>query len=453
MGNKVTFDYSKATSFVQAHEVDMMKKLALDAKEVLVSKTGAGNDFLGWIDLPVAYDKEEFARIKKAAAKIQSDSEVLLVIGIGGSYLGARAAIEFLRHGFYNMVSKEIRKTPEIYFVGNSISSTYLKNLIDVIGDRDFSINMISKSGTTTEPAIAFRVLKEMMEKKYGKEEAAKRIYATTDRQKGSLKGLATEEGYETFVVPDDIGGRFSVLTAVGLLPIAVSGADIDKLMEGAASGREMALNNAFEENDALQYAALRNILLRKGKAIEILCNYEPAVHYISEWWKQLYGESEGKDQKGIFPASVDLTTDLHSMGQFIQDGARNMFETVINVEKSREEIIIGEEPVDLDGLNYLAGKTVDFVNKSAMNGTILAHTDGQVPNFMVNVPEMNEFYLGQLFYFFEFACGVSGYLLGVNPFNQPGVEAYKKNMFALLDKPGYEADSKAIKERLAKEA
>ncbi len=449
MGNKVTFDYSKATSFVQAHEVDMMKKLALDAKEVLVSKTGAGNDFLGWIDLPVAYDKEEFARIKKAAAKIQSDSEVLLVIGIGGSYLGARAAIEFLRHGFYNMVSKEIRKTPEIYFVGNSISSTYLKNLIDVIGDRDFSINMISKSGTTTEPAIAFRVLKEMMEKKYGKEEAAKRIYATTDRQKGSLKGLATEEGYETFVVPDDIGGRFSVLTAVGLLPIAVSGADIDKLMEGAASGREMALNNAFEENDALQYAALRNILLRKGKAIEILCNYEPAVHYISEWWKQLYGESEGKDQKGIFPASVDLTTDLHSMGQFIQDGARNMFETVINVEKSREEIIIGEEPVDLDGLNYLAGKTVDFVNKSAMNGTILAHTDGQVPNFMVNVPEMNEFYLGQLFYFFEFACGVSGYLLGVNPFNQPGVESYKKNMFALLGKPGYEAQREELLKRL----
>ena len=449
MGNKVTFDYSKATSFVQAHEVDMMKKLALDAKEVLVSKTGAGNDFLGWIDLPVAYDKEEFARIKKAAAKIQSDSEVLLVIGIGGSYLGARAAIEFLRHGFYNMVSKEIRKTPEIYFVGNSISSTYLKNLIDVIGDRDFSINMISKSGTTTEPAIAFRVLKEMMEKKYGKEEAAKRIYATTDRQKGSVKGLATEEGYETFVVPDDIGGRFSVLTAVGLLPIAVSGADIDKLMEGAASGREMALNNAFEENDALQYAALRNILLRKGKAIEILCNYEPAVHYISEWWKQLYGESEGKDQKGIFPASVDLTTDLHSMGQFIQDGARNMFETVINVEKSREEIIIGEEPVDLDGLNYLAGKTVDFVNKSAMNGTILAHTDGQVPNFMVNVPEMNEFYLGQLFYFFEFACGVSGYLLGVNPFNQPGVESYKKNMFALLGKPGYEAQREELLKRL----
>ena len=449
MANKVTFDYSKATPFVQEHEVELMKKLALDAKEILVSKSGAGNDFLGWIDLPVDYDKEEFARIKKAAEKIQNDSEVLLVIGIGGSYLGARAAIEFLRHGFYNMVSKEIRKTPEIYFVGNSISSTYLKNLIDVIGDRDFSINMISKSGTTTEPAIAFRVLKEMMEKKYGKEEASKRIYATTDKARGSLKGLATEEGYETFVVPDDVGGRFSVLTAVGLLPIAVSGADIDKLMEGAASGRELALNSAFEENDALKYASLRNIMLRKGKAIEILCNYEPAVHFVSEWWKQLYGESEGKDQKGIFLASVDLTTDLHSMGQFIQDGARNMFETVINIEKSREEIIIGTEPVDLDGLNYLAGQTVDFVNKSAMNGTILAHTDGQVPNFMINVPEMNEFYLGQLFYFFEFACGVSGYILGVNPFNQPGVESYKKNMFALLGKPGFEAQREELLKRL----
>lgn len=447
--SKVTFDYSKAAPFVSDNEVEMMKKLALDAKEVLVSKTGAGNDFLGWINLPVDYDKEEFARIKKAAAKIQSDSEVLLVIGIGGSYLGARAAIEFLRHSFYNVVDKSIRKTPEIYFVGNSISSTYIKHLIDVIGDRDFSINMISKSGTTTEPAIAFRVFKEMAEKKYGKEGAAKRIYATTDKVKGSLKNLATEEGYETFVVPDDVGGRFSVLTAVGLLPIAVSGADIDKLMEGAAEGRKMALEAPFEENDALKYASLRNILLRKGKAIEILANYEPSVHYVSEWWKQLYGESEGKDQKGIFPASVDLTTDLHSMGQFIQDGARNMFETVINIETSREEIIIGEEPVDLDGLNYLAGKSVDFVNKSAMNGTILAHTDGQVPNLMVTVPEVNEFFLGELFYFFEFACGVSGYLLGVNPFNQPGVESYKKNMFALLGKPGYEAQREELLKRL----
>ena len=447
--SKVTFDYSKAASFIGENEVESMKKLALDAKEVLVKRTGAGNDFLGWIDLPVNYDKEEFARIKQAAAKIQSDSEVLVVIGIGGSYLGARAAIEFLRHSFYNIVDKSVRKTPEIYFVGNSISSTYIKHLVDVIGDRDFSINMISKSGTTTEPAIAFRVFKEMAEKKYGKEGAAKRIYATTDKARGSLKNLANEEGYESFVVPDDVGGRFSVLTAVGLLPIAVSGADIDKLMEGAAEGRKMALEAPFEENDAVKYAALRNILLRKGKVIEILANYEPSAHYVSEWWKQLYGESEGKDQKGIFPASVDLTTDLHSMGQFIQDGSRTMFETVLNIETSREEIIIGEETVDLDGLNYLAGKNVDFVNKSAMNGTILAHTDGHVPNFMVNVPEANEFYLGELFYFFEFACGVSGYLLGVNPFNQPGVESYKKNMFALLGKPGYEAQREELLKRL----
>ncbi len=449
MSAKVTFDYSKTSAFISEAEVDYMKKLTLDAKDLLVSKTGAGNDFLGWIDLPVDYDKEEFARIKKAAEKIQNDSEVLLVIGIGGSYLGARAAIEFLGHSFANIVDKSIRKSPEIYFCGNSISSTYLKHLMDVIGDRDFSINMISKSGTTTEPAIAFRVFKAILEKKYGKEEAAKRIYATTDKARGSLKNLANEEGYETFVVPDDVGGRFSVLTAVGLLPIAVSGADIDKLMEGAASGRKRALEASFEENDALQYAALRNILLRKGKTIEILANYEPSVHYISEWWKQLYGESEGKDQKGIFPASVDLTTDLHSMGQYIQDGARIIFETVLNVEKSREEIIIGEEPVDLDGLNYLAGQTVDFVNKSAMNGTILAHTDGQVPNFVVNIPEVNEFYLGELFYMFEFACGVSGYLLGVNPFNQPGVESYKKNMFALLGKPGFEAQREELLKRL----
>ncbi len=449
MSKKVTFDYSKVAPFVSDNEVELMKKQVMDAKDLLVSKTGAGNDFLGWIDLPVAYDKDEFDRIKKAAAKIQEDSEVLVVIGIGGSYLGARAAIEFLRHSFYNVISKDQRKTPEIYFVGNSISTTYLKDLIDVIGDRDFSINMISKSGTTTEPAIAFRIFKEMAEKKYGKEGAAKRIYATTDKARGSLKNLANEEGYESFIVPDDIGGRFSVLTAVGLLPIAVSGADIDKLMEGAASGREMALNLPYEENDALLYAALRNILLRKGKTIEVLANYEPNVHFVSEWWKQLYGESEGKDQKGIFPASVDLTTDLHSMGQFIQDGARIMFETVINVEQSREEIKIGTEPVDLDGLNYLAGQTVDFVNKSAMNGTILAHTDGQVPNLMVKIPEETEFYLGQLFYFFEFACGVSGYVLGVNPFNQPGVESYKKKMFALLGKPGFEAQREELLARL----
>lgn len=446
---KITFDYSKAAGFISDEEVTYMSKLVEDAKKQLLDRNGAGNDFLGWLNLPVDYDKEEFTRIKKAAEKIQGDSEVLIVIGIGGSYLGARAAIEFLRHGFYNNVSKEIRKTPEIYYCGNSISGTYLQGLIDVVGDRDFSVNIISKSGTTTEPAIAFRIFKEMLEKKYGKAEAAKRIYATTDKAKGALKNLATEEGYETFVVPDDVGGRFSVLTAVGLLPIAVSGADIDKLMEGAAEGRKLALEQKFEENDALKYAALRNILLRKGKSVEILANYEPSLHYVSEWWKQLYGESEGKDQKGLFPASVDLTTDLHSMGQFIQDGSRIMFETVMNVEKSRCEVTIQKEDVDLDGLNYLAGKTMDFVNKSAMNGTILAHTDGNVPNFMVKIPEQNEFYLGELFYFFEFACGVSGYLLGINPFNQPGVESYKKNMFALLGKPGYEDAREALLNRL----
>ena len=429
--------------------MEYMSELAAQAKDKLLARTGAGNDFLGWIDLPVDYDKEEFDRILKAAEKIKNDSEVLIVIGIGGSYLGARAAIEFLGHSFANVVSREIRKAPEIYFAGNSISSTYLKDLIDVIGDRDFSVNVISKSGTTTEPAIAFRVFKELLEKKYGKEGAAGRIYATTDKERGALKNLATEEGYETFVVPDDVGGRFSVLTAVGLLPIAASGADITKLMEGAAAARKAAIENDFADNDAMKYAAIRNILLRKGKVVEVLANYEPGLHYVSEWWKQLYGESEGKDQKGIFPASVDLTTDLHSMGQFIQDGNRIMFETVMNVEQSRGEITINEEPVDLDGLNYLAGKNMDFVNKSAMNGTILAHTDGNVPNLRVNIPAQDEYSLGQLFYFFEFACGVSGYLLGVNPFNQPGVESYKKNMFALLGKPGYEAEREELLKRL----
>jgi glucose-6-phosphate isomerase len=449
MSSKVTFDYSAAKGFITDSEIKMIQKLAENAKDELLNKTGAGNDFLGWIDLPVNYDKEEFSRIKDAAKKIQNDSEVLLVIGIGGSYLGARAAIEFLRHSFYNTVSKEIRKTPEIYYVGNSISSTYIKDLIDVIGDRDFSINMISKSGTTTEPAIAFRVFKKILIEKYGKAEAAKRIYATTDKSRGALKNLATEEGYESFVVPDDVGGRFSVLTAVGLLPIAVSGADIDKLMEGASSMRERCLNNPFESNDSMQYAAVRNAFLQKGKSIEILANYEPALHFVNEWWKQLFGESEGKDQKGIFPAAVDLTTDLHSMGQFIQDGQRTMFETVVNLEKSTHEIIIEEEEVDLDGLNYLAGKSVDFINKSAMNGTRLAHTDGGVPNLLVNLPEQNEFFLGELFYFFEFACGVSGYMLGVNPFDQPGVESYKKNMFALLGKPGFEKQREELLKRL----
>lgn len=449
MGKEVRFDYSKAGGFIGQEELGNLKTSVMAARDTLVNRSGAGNDFLGWVDLPVDYDKDEFTRIQKAAAKIQGDSDVLLVIGIGGSYLGARAAIEFLSHSFYNNLSKDKRKTPEIYFVGNSISSKYIRDLQDMLDGKDFSINIISKSGTTTEPAIAFRVFKKMLIEKYGKEEANKRIYATTDKARGALKSLANEEGYESFVVPDDVGGRYSVLTAVGLLPIAVSGADITKLMEGAAFGRKKALETPYEENPALLYAAVRNILLRKGKMVEIVANYEPCLHYVSEWWKQLYGESEGKDQKGIFPASVDLTTDLHSMGQFIQDGARIMFETVMEVESSPAEIILEEEEVDTDGMNYLAGKSVDFVNKSAMNGTILAHTDGSVPNVKVIIPELDEYNLGQLFYFFEFACGVSGYLLGVNPFNQPGVESYKKNMFALLGKPGYEEAREALLKRL----
>ena len=446
---QVKFDYSKTAGYVHEHEVESMKALTESARKLLLSKSGAGNDYLGWIDLPVDYDKEEFARIKKAAEKIKSDSDVLVVIGIGGSYLGARAAIEFLGHNFFNSVSKDLRKAPEIYFVGNSISSNYLAGLVDVIGDRDFSVNIISKSGTTTAPAIAFRVFKKMLEEKYGKDGAAKRIYATTDKAKGALKKLADAEGYEEFVVPDDVGGRFSVLTAVGLLSIAVSGVDIDELMAGAASARKRCIENDFDNNDAMQYAALRNIMLRKGKSVEILCDYEPSLHYTLEWWKQLMGESEGKDNKGLFPASVDLTTDLHSMGQFIQDGSRIMFETVLNVEKTSREIVIEKEDEDLDGLNYLAGKTMDFVNKCAMNGTILAHTDGNTPNLRVDIPEQTPFYLGELFYFFEFACGLSGYMLGVNPFNQPGVESYKKNMFALLGKPGYEAEGEELRKRI----
>ncbi|MBE5970159.1 MAG: glucose-6-phosphate isomerase [Lachnospiraceae bacterium] len=436
--SKVTFDYSNAMKFVNEDEVNALEEKVLAARKALVEKTGKGNDFVGWVDLPVDYDKDEFARIKKAAEKIKNDSDVLLVIGIGGSYLGARAAIEFLRHSFYNSVDKQTRKTPEIYYVGNNISSTYITDLCDTLKDKDFSVNVISKSGTTTEPAIAFRIFKKMLEDKYG-DKASERIYATTDRQKGALKTLADAKGYETFVVPDDIGGRYSVLTAVGLLPIAVSGADIDKLMEGAAKARELALNSDFADNDALKYAAVRNVLYNKGKKVELLANYEPCFHYVAEWWKQLYGESEGKDGKGLFPASVDLTTDLHSMGQYIQDGQRILLETVLNIEKPAVELVVESDPEDLDGLNYLAGKDVDFVNKNAMKGTVMAHVEGGVPNLMVNVPERNEFYLGELFYFFEFACGVSGYVLDVNPFDQPGVEFYKKNMFKLLKKPGYD--------------
>ena len=431
------FCYKNAQKFIGDHEVESIKPAVLDAAKRLKEKIGDGKDFLGWIDLPVNYDKEEFARIKKAAEKIRNDSDILFVIGIGGSYLGARAAIDFVKHSFYNDLPKEKRKAPQIYYVGNSMSGAYIEELIDLIGDKDFSVNVISKSGTTTEAAVAFRVFRELTEKKYGKEEAAKRIYSTTDKARGALKTLSDEEGYECFVIPDDVGGRFSVLTAVGLLPIAASGADIDKLMEGAAHLREICLNNDFSENPALRYAAIRNILYRKGKSVEILANYEPSLHFISEWWKQLYGESEGKDQKGIFPASVDLTTDLHSMGQFIQDGSRLMYETVLVVEKPRRDFTLKSAENDIDGLNYLSGKTMDYVNKCAMKGTIAAHVDGNVPTLLIEIPEQTEYHLGELFYFFEFAVGVSGYMLGINPFDQPGVEFYKANMFRLLGKPG----------------
>ncbi len=439
MSNNIRFDYTKAEKFLSQREMESMKFAVMNAKDRLLSGQGEGSDFQGWIDLPVNYDKDEFERIKAAAKKIQSDSDVLIVIGIGGSYLGARAAIEYLRHGFYNEMEKEDRKTPQIYYVGNSMSSNYLQDVIDVMGDKDFSINVISKSGTTTESAIAFRIFRKLLVQKYGEAEAAKRIYSTTDKARGALKTMSDEKGYECFVIPDDVGGRFSVLTAVGLLPIAVSGADIDQLMEGAAKGRELAMNTAYEENASLLYAAARNIFYRKGKNIEILANYEPSMHYIAEWWKQLFGESEGKDQRGIFPASVDLTTDLHSMGQYIQDGLSMKFETVLNIEKSRTTIILEAEENDLDGLNYIANKELDYVNKCAMQGTIAAHTEGGVPNLMVHIPEQNEFYLGELFYFFEFAVAISGYLNNINPFDQPGVEFYKKNMFKLLGKPGYE--------------
>jgi glucose-6-phosphate isomerase len=447
--SKLLFDYSKALEFVSQEEIDNFESTVNLAKETLINKKGAGADFLGWLDLPVNYDKEEFERIKKAAKKIQSDSEVLVVIGIGGSYLGAKACIEALSHSFYALLDKTKRPYPHIVFCGNSISEKYLHDLEEALEGKDFSINIISKSGTTTEPAVAFRVLKKALIKKYGKEEAKKRIYATTDRAKGALKKLTDEEGYESFVVPDDVGGRFSVLTAVGLLPIAVAGIDIDRLMSGAAAARKSALEKPYKENPALLYAAMRNIIHRKGKAIEILANYEPSLHYISEWWKQLYGESEGKDNKGIYPASVDLTTDLHSMGQFIQEGSRILYETVISIEKPLVNMLLEEEEKDTDGMNYLAGKSIDFVNKSAMNGTILAHTDGGVPNLSIVLPELNEEYLGELFYFFEFACGVSGYILAVNPFNQPGVESYKKNMFALLGKPGFEKEREELIKRL----
>ena len=449
MSKAVTFDYSKALPFVGRHEVDYLADAVRLAHDQLHNGTGAGSDFLGWINLPVDYDKEEFARIQAAAARIRENSDALVVIGIGGSYLGARAAIELLSHSFYNTLPADKRQGPQVLFAGNNISSTYVAHLLELLEGKDWSINVISKSGTTTEPAIAFRIFREKLEQKYGKEEARKRVYATTDRAKGALKKLADAEGYETFVIPDDVGGRYSVLTAVGLLPIAVAGIDIEAMMRGAADASREYANPNLHENGAYQYAAVRNALYRKGKTTEILVNYEPNLHYFSEWWKQLYGESEGKDNKGIYPASVDFSTDLHSMGQFIQEGSRNLFETVIQVAEVPEHITINADPEDLDGLNFLVGKTMDFVNKKAFEGTLLAHTDGGVPNLVVTIKDMTPYTFGYLVYFFEKACGISGYLLGVNPFDQPGVEAYKKNMFALLGKPGYEKEKAALEARL----
>lgn len=443
------FDYSKALNFAKEHEINYLDNAVKCAHDMLHNKTGPGNDFLGWVDLPVNYNKDEFSRIKAAAAKIQSDSDALVVIGIGGSYLGARAAIEALSHSFYNMLPKASRKTPEIYFVGNSISSAYLIDLLELLEGKDISVNVISKSGTTTEPALAFRVFREYMENKYGKKGAAARIYATTDKARGALKKLADEEKYESFVIPDDVGGRYSVLTAVGLLPIAVAGIDVDQMMKGARDAYELYKNPEPAQNDCYRYAAVRNALYAKGKTVEIMVNYEPSLHFVTEWWKQLYGESEGKDQKGIFPAGVDFTTDLHSMGQYVQDGLRNIFETVLSVEKPKKSLIIKEDKDNLDGLNFLTGMDIDQVNKKAMQGTMLAHTDGGVPNLVLSIPEMNSYWFGSMVYFFEKACGISGYLLGVNPFDQPGVEAYKKNMFALLGKPGYEAERKQLESRL----
>lgn len=444
----IRLDYKNTEGFVKDYEIEYLKPFVENAHTLLHQKSGPGNDFLGWLDLPVSYDTNEFARIKDAAERIRQNSDIFIVIGIGGSYLGARAAIEALTHSFYNMLPKEKRNTPQIFFAGHHISSTYLAELMELIDGKDISINVISKSGTTTESAIAFRILKAYMEDRYGKAEAKKRIYATTDKSKGALKTLADSEGYECFVIPDDVGGRFSVLTAVGLLPIAVAGIDIDQMMKGASVAYQQ-YQKPFEENPSYLYAAYRNALYRKMRTVEIMVNYEPSLHYITEWWKQLFGESEGKDNKGIFPAGVGFTTDLHSMGQYIQDGLRNIFETVLYVDRPRKEISICEDERDLDKLNYISGKNLDYINRKAMEGTVLAHHDGGVPSLVVNIPEMTPYYFGQLVYFFEKACGISGYLLGVNPFDQPGVEAYKKNMFALLGKPGFEQERIQLEKRL----
>ena len=432
--------------FVAAHELEYLRPDALAALDRVSEKSGAGSDFLGWVDLPVAYDKDEFARIKAAAERIKKSCDILVVLGIGGSYLGARAVIEFVKSPLYNNMKKD---TPDIYFSGNNISTTALCELLAICDGKDICVNVISKSGTTTETAVAFRVFRDLLYKKYGEDGARERIFVTTDRARGTLKHFADESGFETFVIPDDVGGRYSVLTAVGLLPVACAGVDIDALMQGAADAREACLSKDFDKNPALRYAAIRNALYRKGKAVEILVGYEPYALLFNEWWKQLFGESEGKDNKGLLPDSVIFSTDLHSLGQYIQEGRRTLFETVLDIKESGAEFIIPEDAANIDGLNFLAGKSLDYVNKRAMLGTLLAHNDGGVPNVVIEVPDRSEHSLGYLIYFFEMSCAVSGYLLGVNPFDQPGVEAYKKNMFALLGKPGYEDAREALAKRL----
>ncbi|MBL7572841.1 glucose-6-phosphate isomerase [Staphylococcus saccharolyticus] len=439
----IQLDYGKTLEFFDKHELDQQKDIVKTIHDTIHNGTGAGNDFLGWLDLPVDYDKEEFSGIVEASKRIKSNSDVLVVIGIGGSYLGARAAIEMLTSSFRNST-----EYPEIVFVGNHLSSSYTQELVNYLSGKDFSVNVISKSGTTTEPAVAFRLFKLLVEEKYGKEEAKKRIFATTDKSKGALKQLADSEGYEKFVVPDNVGGRYSVLTAVGLLPIATAGINIESIMIGAAKAREELSSSNLEDNIAYQYATIRNILYSKGYTTEMLINYEPSMQYFNEWWKQLYGESEGKDFKGIYPSSANYTTDLHSLGQYVQEGRRFLFETVVKVNHPKHDIRIGEDSEDLDGLNYLAGKTIDEVNTKAFEGTLLAHTDGGVPNIVVNIPQLDEETFGYVVYFFELACAMSGYQLGVNPFNQPGVEAYKQNMFALLGKTGYEDKKKELEDR-----
>ena len=443
----VKFNGRYLGEFIADNEFEAIGYQAAAACELLERRTGPGSDFLGWVDLPADYDRNEFERIRAAAARIRKNSDILIVIGIGGSYLGARAAVELLKSPLYNSISKP---TPDIYFVGNSINPGYLSEVLAICEGRDVSVNVISKSGTTTEPAIAFRIFREMLEKKYGREGAKSHIYATTDKARGTLKELSDREGYETFVIPDDVGGRYSVLTAVGLLPIAVSGADIGALMAGAALARDELAGSGMD-NAAVRYAAARNILSRKGRLIELLVSYEPAFGMMGEWWKQLFGESEGKDGKGLFPASATFSTDLHSLGQFIQQGSRTMFETVVHFAKPKADITLGEAEGNGDGLNFLAGKTMQYVNDRAYEGTVLAHADGGVPSIVLETPEVSESELGYMIYFFEKACAVSGYMLGVNPFNQPGVESYKKNMFALLGKPGYEAQKATLEKRLGK--